>query len=532
MLDQLTPILDRIDDFVWGPFTIVLLVGTGLFLTIRLKFLQFRRFRHSFETISGKYDDPREEGDVSHFQALCAALSATIGIGNIAGVAVAISWGGPGALFWMWVTAVVGMATKYSSCSLALKYREVHPDGTVSGGPMYFISRGLGLKWLAVAFALFAGIASFGIGCMVQANSVVDGVRNVLPDSVADLSIRMPVIGPVPGHAFALGVFLAVLVGLVIIGGIRRIARVAQYLVPFMLVLYVGGALLILALNISRVPVALGQVFHYAFAPVAIGGGVLGFVVQQTIRHGVARGVFSNESGLGSAPIAHAAAKTREMAREGFVAMIGPFVDTLVICTMTGLVILVSGQWMVRSDEGALLYGPGGIGRPGKYQGHVDQNGNRIVLEEYKGKLVLFEADMKSERPLLDENDEPFLVPTSSTLTIRAFEAALGRFGTWIVALGLVLFAYSTMLSWSYYGDRSIGYLLGQRAVMPYRWLFCIFVIVGAVGGLQLVWLIADILNACMAFPNLIGLLLLSGVVVRETKDYLRRMDEEKHRPG
>lgn len=523
LLANLTHILDRVDSFVWGPATVILLVGTGLFLSIRLKFIQIRRLGHSFNTISGKYDDPHEEGDISHFQALCAALSATIGIGNIAGVATAISWGGPGTLFWMWVTAAVGMATKYTSCSLALKYRVVHPDGTVSGGPMYYLEMGLGLKWLAVLFALFASVAALGIGCMVQANSVVDGVRNLLPETVARAALPdgMSLLGGIPFYKIGLGLVLAGLVGMVIIGGIRRIARVAQLLVPFMCILYICSAIWILVLDADKVAGAFGQIFRYAFTPLAAGGGFLGFVVKHTIQKGVARGIFSNESGLGSAPIAHAAAKTREMAREGFVAMLGPFVDTIIICTMTGLVILVSGQWMVSDGEGRIVYGPGAIGRPAVYKGE---------LPDYRGKLVVVDTTSPDEPPLLDSQGKPLLVPTSSTLTIRAFQRTLGRPGIWIVALGLALFAYSTMLTWSYYGDRSIGYLLGQQAVVPYRWLFCAFVFVGAVGGLQLVWIIADILNACMAFPNLIGLILLSGVVARETKSYLRRIEDQKAR--
>jgi len=531
-LDYLTPILDRIDSFVWGPFTVALLVGTGLFLTVRLKLIQVRGFRHSIEITSGKYDKPEEEGDVSHFQALCTALSATIGVGNIAGVATAISWGGPGALFWMWVTAAVGMATKYTCCSLALKYRVIHPDGSVSGGPMYYLERGLGQKWLAVLFAFFAATASFGIGCMVQANSVVDGVRNLLPDSMARLAVieAIPALGGLPLYKVALGLVLAVMTGLVIIGGVRRIARVASYLVPVMCLLYAAGTVAVLALNASRIPEVIGQIFYYAFTPVAVGGGFFGVVVQQTIQKGVARGIFSNESGLGSAPIAHAAAKTREAVRQGFVALLEPFTDTLVVCSMTGLVIMLSGEWMVRSDDGRLLFGPGAIGRPGIYQGHVTAAGEKVVLDQYQGKLVVVEAARDANRPILNSKGEPMLVPTSATLSIRSFEKSLGRWGTWVVALALALFAYSTLISWSYYGDRSVGYLLGQRAVMPYRWLFCVFAFVGAVGGLQLVWTIADILNACMAFPNLVGLIFLSGVVVRETRDYQRRMAEQKRR--
>ncbi len=531
ILDHITPTLDRIDNFVWGPVTICLLVGTGLYLTFRLRLIQIRGFRHSLEVVSGKYDRPEETGDVSHFQALCTALSATIGIGNIAGVATAISWGGPGALFWMWVTAAVGMATKYTCCTLALKYRTINPDGTVSGGPMYYLDQALGQKWLAVLFALFAGVASFGIGCMVQANSVVDGIRNLIGEDWAarGFAPEIPILGGLPFFKVALGLILAGMTGLVIIGGIRRIGRVASYLVPVMCVLYAGGALIILVYHADRIPEAFRQVFYYAFTPVAVGGGFFGLVVQQTIQKGVARGIFSNEAGLGSAPIAHAAARTNEAVRQGYVAMLEPFTDTLVVCTITGLTILVSGVWQVKGDDGRLLFGPGGIGQPAIYQGHVGPSGERAVLPQFKGQLVVADpAD--PARPFLNAKGEPYPVPTSSTLTMSAFKSVLGGAGRWIVAVSLALFAYSTMIGWSYYGDRSWGYLLGPHAVMPYRWVFCCLIFVGAVGGLQLVWTLADILNACMAFPNLIGLIFLAGIVVRETRDYQRRMAEAKTR--
>lgn len=458
--DFLSNLLSEMSNRAWGPHMVILLVGTGLFLTIRLKFLQIRKLRHSVQCISGKYDDPREAGDITHFQALCAALSATIGTGNIAGVATAIASGGPGAVFWMWVTALVGMATKYTSCSLGLKYRIIHKDGSASGGPMYFLSRGLGFKWLAVMFAFFAMIASFGIGDMVQANSVVDGLRFVLPETIGEAAVFS-----IPVYKWVVGLVLALLVGLVIIGGIRRIAKVASRIVPFMCVVYVLGALIILGIHAEKLVEAFGMIFRYAFTPYAAGGGFMGVVVQQTIRFGVARGVFSNESGLGSAPMAHAAAKTREMAREGFVAMIGPFVDTIIICSMTALVIISTGVW--NSGE------------------------------------------------------------TSSSLSALAFETGLPilGLGKYIVSFGLIFFAYSTMISWSYYGDRCSEYLLGPKAIMPYRCLFTLFVVVGAVGSLQQVWLISDIMNAFMAFPNLVALLGLSGVVVAETRSYLQRMN-------
>jgi AGCS family alanine or glycine:cation symporter len=508
--------MDAVNGIVWGPVMIVLLVGTGLYLTIRLGFLQFRYFRHAVKCVSGKYDNPEEEGDISHFQALCAALSATIGTGNIAGVATAIALGGPGAVFWMWVTALVGMATKFTSCSLALKYRVIHPDGSASGGPMYYLDRGLNMKWLAVLFALFAGIASFGIGCAVQSNSVADGLLTVMPEVLRErrIAASVPVIGGTLLVKPLIGVILAFMVWIVIVGGIRRIARVASRIVPLMCVIYVLGALVILLRNAGGIPEAFGQIFAYAFTPVAAGGGFVGVVLARTIQKGVARGVFSNESGLGSAPMAHAAAKTKEMVREGSVAMLGPFIDTIVVCTMTALVIITTGAWQVHSDEGELLYGPGGPGLPVKMTIHG------------KGVQVIGAAGEYPD-PFFNGDGEPYPLPTSSSLTAAAFEQGLPGPGHWIVAFGLVFFAYSTMIAWSYYGDRCFEYLLGPRAVMPYRYLFCLFTVIGTVSGLDLVWTVADNLNALMAVPNLIALLGLAGVVVRETKDYVRRMREE-----
>ena len=513
MLSTFSNWMQIVNDWVWGPPTVLLLIGTGLYLTVRLRFIQLRHFKHAIACISGKYDDPAEEGDISHFQALCAALSATVGTGNIAGVATAIAVGGPGAIFWMWVTALVGMATKFSSCALALRYRVMHPDGSASGGPMYYLQRGLGLRWLGLVFALFAGVASLGIGCAVQSNSVVDGLLSVMPESWQGVTFatNVPVLGGTALVKPILGLVLAFFVGVVTIGGIRRIAKVAARVVPFMCVAYVGSALFILIGNADLIPDAFGQIFRYAFTPLAASGGFLGTVVSRTIQKGVARGVFSNESGLGSAPIAHAAAKTQEMIREGFVAMLGPFIDTIVICTLTALVIITSGAWQVTSRSGELLYGPSGKGQSMK-----------MTID---GEEVLVVGTAQDDPvPMLDEEGRPYELPTSAALTASAFEKELPRIGRVIVAFALVFFAYSTMISWSYYGDRCFEYLLGRRAITPYRYVFCCFVLLGAVGGLELVWTIADNLNALMAIPNLVGLLGLGGVVVRESRDYVGRI--------
>jgi AGCS family alanine or glycine:cation symporter len=334
LIGSLTELTGRIAGYVWGIPSIILLVGTGLYLTFRLGFIQFRGFKHSFQLITGRFDRKSDPGEVTHFQALSAALSATIGTGNIAGVATAIAFGGPGAVFWMWVTALVGMATKYTSCALALKFRTIHPDGEVSGGPMYTLRNGLGMPGLGTAFAVFTLIASFGIGNMVQANSVVDGIRFIMPQAAE--------------FKLIIGVIIAIMVGLVIIGGIKRIAKVTSRIVPFMAVAYCGSALLILALNIDKIPGAFATIISHALNPWAVGGGAIGVA----LHYGVARGVFSNESGLGSAPMAHAAARTKEPVREGLVAMIGPFVDTIIICTMTALVIIVVGAWGDAKPEG------------------------------------------------------------------------------------------------------------------------------------------------------------------------------------
>ncbi len=447
LIANLTEITGIIAGYAWGIPSIVLLVGTGLYLSIRLRGIQFRGFRHATNLVQGKYDKVDDPGEVTHFQALSTALSATIGTGNIAGVATAITLGGPGAVFWMWITALVGMATKYASCTLALKYRYLHPNGEVSGGPMYTLRDGLGMPKLGAAFAVFTLIASFGIGNMVQANSVVDGIGFIIPDLAE--------------YKTTLGVIMGIAVGLVIIGGIKRIAKIASIMVPFMAVAYILASLTILVMNFTAIPDALWTIINHALNPWAAGGGAIGAAIQ----YGVARGVFSNESGLGSAPMAHAAARTSEPVREGLVAMLGPFIDTLIICTMTALVIVIVGAW--------------GDARP----------------EELKG----------------------------AALSAYAFSQVLGDFGGWVVGFGLMFFAYSTIIAWSYYGDRSAEFLFGEKAVLPYRIVYIVLVVVGASVPLQLVWNFADITNIFMAVPNLISLVLLAGVVKKLSDDYFEK---------
>jgi len=447
LMTQLTEWTGWLSRLLWGNYvTLIALVGTGLYLTLRMGFIQVKGFRHSAELIGGKYSDPSHQGEVSHFQALATALSATIGTGNIAGVATAISFGGPGALFWMWVTAFVGMATKFTECTLSLKFREVDPEGRVSGGPMYTLLHGLKMRRTAIAFASFALIASFGIGNMVQANSVVDGLSYLWPQLKDD--------------GWFIGMAMAILVGLVIIGGVKRIARVASTIVPFMAVIYVSAALIVLFNHLEAIPAAFATILNHALNPWSVGGAAVG----EAIRWGVARGLFSNEAGLGSSPMAHAAARTNEPVREGLVAMMEPFIDTIVICTMTGLVIIVTGAYVSAPDEAV-----------------------------------------------------------GAALTAYAFSQSLGDGGAIVVGVGLALFAFSTIIAWSYYGDRSAYFLFGERAVMPYRVVFTILVVFGAAVPLNLVWNIADITNILMALPNLLALILLAGLVKRLKEEYLGR---------
>ena len=440
---QFLNILTDIRNFIWGTPLLVLLVGTGIFLTIRLKGLQIRGLVYSlYLAFIQRKEDDEEAGDISHFQALMTALAATVGTGNIAGVATAIVAGGPGALFWMWVTGLFGMATKYAEAVLAIKYREKDEFGTMSGGPMYYISKGLGMKWLGSLFAVFAAIAAFGIGNMVQSNSVAEAVKT---------SLNIP-------H-YLTGIVLALFTAMVVLGGIKSIARVTQVLVPIMIVIYFIGALIILMLKISVIPGIFAQIFKSAFTPTAALGGFLGTTLRETMREGVARGVFSNESGLGSAPIAAAAAKTPNPVKQALVSMTQTFIDTLVVCTMTGLVILSSGLWT------------------------MDKTGAELT-----------------------------------TLSFR--ESLPGGIGEFVVTFGLIFFAYSTILGWCYYGEKSIEYLFKERAVKIYRIVFVIFVAVGTMLKLETVWTLADIMNGLMAFPNLVGLIGLSSIIVAETNKH------------
>ena len=447
LLTSLTDITGQISGLLWkNTITLLILLGTGIYLTIRMGLVQIRGFYHATQLVGGRYSSHKDVGEVSHFQALSTALSATVGTGNIAGVATAISLGGPGALFWMWVTAFIGMATKFTECTLSLKFREVAPDGQVAGGPMYTLLHGLKMPKLATAFASFALIASFGIGNMVQANSVVDGMGFIFPAVKED--------------GWLLGLIMAVLVGMVILGGVKRIAKVASTLVPFMAIFYIVGSLLVLANHLTDIPTAFLTIVNNALNPWAVGGGAVG----EAIRWGVARGLFSNEAGLGSSPMAHAAARTNEPVREGLVAMMEPFIDTLVICTMTGLVIIATGAYAHHPDSAV-----------------------------------------------------------GAALTAFAFSETLGAGGAWVVGIGLTLFAFSTIISWSYYGDRAAKFLFGEQAVLPYRVIYTLMVVFGAAVPLPLVWNVADITNLFMALPNLLSLILLAGLVRSLKAEYFSR---------
>lgn len=439
--------ISKASDIVWGPAMLILLVGTGIFLSFRLGFMQFSNLPYALKLAFTRSQDKKSSGDISHFQSLMTALAATIGTGNIAGVSTAVIAGGPGAVFWMWITAIFGMATKYGEAILSVKYRVKNSKGEMSGGPMYYIERGLGWKWLAVLFAIFGAVASFGIGNLVQSNSVAEALN-----------------GTFGINPWITGVVLAVFTGLVILGGIKSIGRVTGFIVPFMAVFYVLGGLIIILINITEIPHALGLIFGEAFTAKSVGGGVLGTAV----RYGVARGVFSNEAGLGSAPIAAAAAKTDYPGRQALVSMTGTFLDTIVVCSITGLTLVMSGEWIGASTD------------------------------------------------------------QSSSLTIAAFNGFLPHVGGYIVTFGLIFFAYSTVIGWSYYGEKCVGYLLGDRSVYVYRVIFTLVVLVGSVSSLKIVWGISDVFNALMAIPNLIALLLLSKVIVSETKIFKDVRRKEK----
>lgn len=437
-----------LDSLVWGAPLLVLLVGTGIYLSTRLRLLQVLKLPLAFKLI---FAEDKGEGDISSFAALATALAATVGTGNIVGVATAIKAGGPGALFWMWIAAFFGMATKYAEGLLAIKYRTKDANGEVSGGPMYYIINGMGKKWkpLAIFFALAGILVAFlGIGTFSQVNSITASLKNSFNWSPQIVSI-----------------LIAIVVAVIIFGGIQSIAKVSEKLVPFMAAAYIIATLIVIFMHYNHIIPAIEQVFSGAFTGTAAVGGFAGAVVKEAIQNGIARGVFSNESGLGSAPIAAAAAKTHEPAEQGFISMTGTFIDTLVICTLTGLSILVTGKWTVKGLEGA-------------------------------------------------------------PLTQSAFATVFGNIGVLVLTLCLVLFAFTTILGWSYYGERCFEFLFGVKHINIYRSIFIIMVALGGFLELDLIWTIADIVNGLMAIPNLIALLALSPIIIAETRNYFKRKNK------
>jgi len=441
-MELLEGLISSLSSIIWGPPMLILLVGTGIYLTIVLKGMQFWALPHALKLIFHKEHDG--EGEISHFAALMTALAATVGIGNIVGVATAITLGGPGAIFWMWVTGLVGMATKYSEAVLAVKYRQKGHHG-FKGGPMYYLTYGLNMPRLGMAFAVFTALAAFGIGNMTQANAVAQ---------ILHTQMAIP--------TWVSGIVLLTLTAIVILGGIKSIGRFTSFLVPFMILVYVAVALVILVMNVDKIGGAFGLIFYHAFNPIAAGGGFIGATMAAAIRYGVARGVFSNESGLGSAPIAAAAAKTNDPVRQALVSMTQTFIDTLVVCTMTALIILISPFW----EQGV----------------------------------------------------------SAGTLTMQSFQLHLGSFGSIVVVLSTVLFAYSTILGWSYYGEKAFEYIFGERFVRLYRVLFIAGVMVGSMMKLEFVWNFSDLTNGLMAIPNLIALILLAKVVSSESKRYFETL--------
>jgi alanine or glycine:cation symporter, AGCS family len=437
--------LNTLSGIIWGEFLLIpLLAIVGIYLTLGLYAMPWRKVPLAFQTLwQGRKETSHIEGDITPFQALMTALSATVGTGNIAGVATAIFFGGPGAIFWMWVIALFGMATKFAEAVLAVSYRETDSLGNYVGGPMYYIRNGLGdnWRWMAACFAFFAMFAAFGIGNMVQSNSVAD---------VISANFNIP--------TWITGVVMATLAAIVIIGGVKRIAHVAAKLVPFMAFVYILAALIIVIINVEKLPDAFSLIIKSAFTGTAASGGFLGATIWMAIRFGFARGIFSNEAGLGSAPIAHAAAQTNDPVKQGMIAMLGTFIDTIIICSLTAFVIILTGTWQT-GLEGA-------------------------------------------------------------SMTSKAFEIGLFGFGNHVVSIGLILFAFTTILGWSYYGERSAVYLFGTKIIKPYRLLWIVAIFIGAVVKLQLVWTFADVFNGLMALPNLIALLLLSPVVFSKTRQY------------
>ena len=515
------------------PWFVAFLLGTGIFVTLRLGFIQFRRLKHASDVVAGKYDNPDDEGDVTHFQALTVALSATVGVGNIAGVAIAIHWAGPGAIFWMWMTAIFGMALKYAECTLAIKYREFDDQGNAAGGPMYYIEKGLGIKWPAIFFSVCAVICSFGTGNMAQSNTIASVSKDIIAPAM-------------------IGLILAIVVGAVIIGGVKRIASVTDKLLPGMAILYFGSCAVILLIHFGEVPAAIMSIFENAFSTKSAFGGTAAAGFSAIMLKGVQRGLFSNEAGQGSAPIAHASAKTDEPVREGLVAMTGPLIDTLIICTLTASTILVTGVWNQKFEQkfdhhnlevASTIMGGSPVLHSGNVQfvdgalqkyvfeynhASIDQHNLKLDGQSFSGIVAVENGHL-----MLPDGNFTFTgkaLLTGANLTAKAFKVGLSsliNWGDWIVDFSVLLFALSTIIGWSYYGDRSFQYLFGVRYLLVYRVLYLAFVFIGSITALDIVWAFGDIALSLMTIPNLLAVLLLSGVVVKQTNEYFSR----EHKP-
>ena len=559
-MKMLSDVLVKIDDFVWGPVMLILLVGTGVFLTIRPKALCWRNLPYALRSVLSKEARQKKgEGDVSPFSALTTALAATIGTGNIVGVATAMVSGGPGALVWMWISAAFGLTSKFSECMLAIKYREVNEKGEMSGGPMYTMKKGFKNKkfgavlgWL---FALFAVIASFGIGNMTQGNSI---------SSALDTTFGVPV--------WVTGIVITVLALAIILGGIKSISKVSQVVVPLMAVFYVVAGLIIIIGNIRNVPAGVVMIFKMAFSVKAVGGGLCGSIVasmMQAIRFGVARGVFSNEAGMGSAAITAAAASTNDPVRQGYINMTGTFWDTIVVCTITGLCIASSGvlgstdtsatgtYYYEAADEALTFSLEGNDGKTSTtrytisdYQTTEDKTqmvladgsdtltltlgGNASPLGDTENKNLTgtWEDDSANEYVFEDDGKLEYReLVVGSALTISAFETILGEPGGWLVCIAIALFAFSTILGWEYHGEKAFEYLFGtHRFNLIYRIVFSLMVFVGATTTLKIAWNFSDIANALMAIPNLICMLAMSGVIVEEVNRYQKVIQKEERK--
>jgi AGCS family alanine or glycine:cation symporter len=561
-METLENVVSAVRSFVWEfgipvgdstiSFVVIALIGAGTFLTLRLGFIQLRHFGHGLAVATGRYDDPESTGDVSHFQALSTALSATVGIGNIAGVALAIHWGGPGALVWMWLTAILGMATKYAEVTLSMHYRAVHKDadqvvGTVSGGPMYYIEHGLGpkWKWMAVFFAGMLGFTAFLTGNAIQANTVADTLQ-------AATGV----------NPWITGAALVMIVAAVILGGIKRIGRITSILAPVMAAIYVLCALLILLLHLGDVIPAFATIFSEAFNPTAGVAGTGVGAILVTMTWGVNRGLFSNEAGQGSAPIAHAAAKTEEPVSEAVVALLGPFIDTIMICTMTALVIVVTGVYTERvpteltlaGGDLSWVSGDAGAGyeevaAPAEIQiqNGIQPTGSAVLVAWHEVAVEQFFTDEEMTQTFtgsvfpargeaVDGEGTVYAslwgmaVESGAPLTMYAFRKGLSPLGDWghiVVIFSVFLFGISTAIAWSYYGDRCAIYLFGERAVLPYKMVYLLMHFLGAgvaqAAGISLVWEMGDIALGIVILPNLIALVLLSGTIKRLTNDYFER---------